>query len=114
MKARSLNDIRKEVQKEEREKYLRERYRWMTDNLQTAIEHTTVCALGALERLGYSDEELKKFFEEIIFVYNYPPFRGKELKAEDLKRNYEKKLGVDFSKIITTFESEDEFVKKYK
>ena len=34
--------------------------------------------------------------------------------AEDIKKQYEKKLGVDFSRSKTTFETKEEFVKKYR
>lgn len=114
MKARTLKDIEKEVRKEERDKYLSDRYDIMTDTLQTAIEHTTICAIVALERLGLSEKTIKKFFDEIIFVYDYPPFFGKLIRAEDVKKEYEKKLGVDFSRIKTTFETKEEFIKKYR
>jgi hypothetical protein len=114
MKARTLKDIEKEIRKEERDKYLNDKYDTMVDVLQTAIEHTTVCALAAMERMGLSERTMKKFFDEIIFVYDYPPFYGKRVKAEDIKKQYEKKLGVDFSRIKTTFETKEEFVKKYR
>ena len=113
MKVKTIDQIRKEIHKEEKEKYLELQHGWMTDTLQTAIEHTTICALAALDRMGMSEEQQKEFFKEIIFVYNCPPFFGKAVKAEDVKKRYEEKLGISFKDIKTTFETKEEFVKKY-
>ena len=112
MKVRDCTKCRKAIEEETKKWYLSQQYRWMNDLLQTAVEHTTVCALAVMERRGRSPEYIKKFFEDLCFMYDFPDFFGKKIRAEDLKAKYEKKYKIDFNDIRLTFESEKEFVKK--
>lgn len=113
MKVKTMTDVRKEVEKEVSRKYYHDQYNWLTSLIQTCTEHTTVCALAVMEMRGRSPEYIKKFFEDLCLIYDMPVINGKIIKAEEMKRDYEKKYDINFDSIKVHFESEEEFLKKY-
>lgn len=112
MKTKTCAQCRKEITEEVKKGYLKDEYEWMTNLLQSAVEHTTVCALAVMEKRGRSKDYIRKFFDDLCFVYDMPSIFGKQIKAEDVKKRYEKEYGIDFNRIKVHFESEKEFVKK--
>ena len=112
MKTKTCAQCKKEIRDEIKKEYRKDEYQWMIDLMQSAIEHTTVCAIAVMERRGRSKDYIQKFFNELCFVYDMPSIFGKEIRAEDVKRRYEKEYNIDFDKIKVHFESEKEFVKK--
>lgn len=113
MKVKTISDVRKEVEAEVKEKYYRDQYRWMTNLIETCTEHTVVCSIAVMEMRGRSPEYIRTFFKDLCLMFDMPAINGKVIKAEDVKKDYEKRYGLDFDLVRPHFESEEEFLKKY-
>lgn len=91
--------------------YLKEQYKWHADNADSFAAFTTVCAIAVMERRGRSPEYIKKFFEDLCFMYDYPEFNGKRVDMVTLMKQFEEEHGLDFNKIHLHLESEKEFIR---
>ena len=113
MKVKTMSEMRKEVEAEVKEKYYKDQYKWMTDLIKTCSEHTAVCAVAVMVMRGRSPEYIRAFFRDLCLIFDMPAINGKVIRAEDIKKDYEKRYGLDFDLIRPHFESEEEFLKKY-
>lgn len=113
MKVKTCSQCKKEIEKKLRDECLRNEYQYMTDTIESAVQHSMVGVVAALEKKGLSKQYIKKFFEDMCLIFDMPTF-GKKVLAKDLKKRYEKEYGISFDSIKVHFESEEEFVKENK
>ena len=111
MKARTdCTKCRVAIYKQAQTDYLKEQYKWHADNADSFAAFTTVCAIAVMERRGRSSEYIKKFFEDLCFIYDYPEFHGKRVDMVETIKQYAEKYGLDFGKIHLHLQTEKEFV----
>ena len=72
---------------------------------------STIAALAVHHRRGRSRTYIRTFFDEMCFLFDYPPCFGKQLDMLELKKFFEDNYGIDFSKIKLHLENEKSFVK---
>ena len=105
---------RKAIYQEAKEAYLKNEYAFFSDSVHSLATFTTVAVLAVMERRGRSPEYIKKLYDDICFMYDYPEIFGKQLTMTELIHKFEKEYEIDFSKIKVHIESEKEFVKEMK
>lgn len=105
---------RKAVYKEAETAYLKHQYSWFADASKSFAIFSTVAVLAVMERRGRSPEYIRKLYDDICFMYDYPDIFGKQLTMTDLMKKFEHEYGIDFDKIHVHLESEKEFMKEVK
>lgn len=112
MKARTdCSKCRVDIYRQAKTDYLKEQYKWFTECADSFATLTAVCAIAVMYRRGRSPEYIKKFFEDMCFMYDYPEFNGKRVDMVTLMKQFEEEYGLDFSKIHLHLESEKEFIR---
>lgn len=111
MKVKDCASCRKQIYKEAETAYLKEQYRYFEGTAYSMAVFTAVAALAVLHRRGRSPEYIRKFYDDLCFIYDYPDVMGKSIDMTTLMHRFEKEYGIDFKKINLHIESEKEFVK---
>lgn len=118
MKARSLDQCvkqaYKEAYKEAEESFLKKQYALYKDMAYTFTVLATAADLATHLRRGRSPEYIKKLFDEMCFMYDYPELYGKPLHLTEVMKKLEDECGIDFKKIKVHLETEEQFVKSIK
>lgn len=115
MKARTdCKKCRESIYKESEEQYLKNEYRFFSDAAYSMAIFSTIVALSVQHRRGRSAAYIRKFFDEMCFIFDYPEFFGKRLDMIEMKQFFEDKYEIDFNKIKLHLESEKEFVRGAK
>lgn len=82
-----------------------------------SIDSATACVLAmciwVLEHEGKSEEEIRRFYDDLRFIMETSEVLGKKIKAEDAMKTYTEKYGFDFDNIDVPFESKAQFIKRY-
>lgn len=55
--------------------------------------------LLVLDQRKWHKEKIIKFYEDILYILDFPQLLGKELHDYDVKKYLTKKYGIDFSKV---------------
>ena len=88
------------------------------EGVAESIDSATACVLSmciwVLEHEGKSEEEIRRFYEDLRFIMETSEAFGKKIKAEDAMKMYAEKYGFDFDNIEVSFESKSEFIKRYR
>lgn len=112
MKARTnCSECRKKIYKEAETEYLKHEYRWFGDAAYSMAVYSAVACLAVMRRRNRSRAYIRKFFDEMCFVFDYPEIFGKRVSMTDLMKIFEEEYGIDFSKINVHLETEKEFIK---
>lgn len=112
MKARTnCTECRKKIYKEAETEYLKHEYRWFNDAAYSMAVYSTVAGLAVMRRRNRSRAYIRKFFDEMCFIFDYPEIFGKRVSMTDLMKIFEEEYGIDFSKINVHLETEKEFIK---
>ena len=116
MKSR-VNDCRKcrqQIHEQETELFIQQQYKFLPEVGRNVAEFTTIVALSVMLRRGRSKQYIKKFFDDMVFMFDYPEFKGKRIRSSDLQKKFEDEYGIDFSRIKLHFEKYGEFKKAVK
>ena len=105
---------RQKIHEEETEKFIEQQYKFLPEVGQNVAEFATVVALSVMLRRGRSKEYIRKFFDEMVFMFDFPPFLGKRLTASEMQKKFEDDYGIDFKRIKVHFEEYNEFKKSVK
>ncbi len=107
-------ECRKRIYKEAENEYLKHEYSFFTDAAYSMAIFATVAILSVMHRRGRSKRYIRKLFEDICFIYDYPEVRGKRIDMTEMVHLFETEYGIDFGKIKLHLESEEEFIKSVK
>ena len=87
------------------------------EGVAESIDSATACVLSmciwVLEHEGKSEEEIRRFYDDLRFIMETSEVLGKKIKAEDAMKMYAEKYGFDFDNINVPFESKAQFIKRY-
>ena len=115
MKARTDCTVcRKRIYDEAKEAYLKREYAYFRDSAYSMAVYATVCAIAVMTRRGRSKDYIRKFFDEMCLIYDYPAQFGKELTMNELMKQFEKEYGIDFRRINVHIETEEQFIREVK
>lgn len=114
MKAINCNQCRAKIRKEEEIKFLQKQYAIYKDFVYSFAVFSTAAVLSVMLRRGRSKEYIRKLFDEICFMYQFPAVKGKAVTLPDIIKMLEKEYGIDFSKISVNIETENEFITSAK
>lgn len=115
MKARTnCSECRKRIYKEAETAYLKTQYQWFGDAAYSMAIFSTVACLAVMKRRSRSKDYIRKFYDEMCFMYDYPEFFGKRVTMTELMKNFEEEYGIDFSRIKLHLETEKEFLRSVK
>lgn len=88
------------------------------EGVAESIDSATACVLSmciwVLEHEGKSEEEIRRFYDDLRFIMETSEAFGKKIKAEDAMKTYTEKYGFDFDNINVSFESKAQFIKRYR
>lgn len=101
---------RKEIYKEAEEAYLKQKYSILNENAYTMAVFATAAVLAVMHRRGRSKRYIRKLYDEICFLYDYPAYMGKELHMTEAMKILEKDYGIDFRKLKIHTETEKQFL----
>lgn len=114
MKARvklpNCDKCRREIYAEAEEAFLKQQYVIYKDMSYTFTVLATVAALSTFYRKHRTPEYIKKVFDGMCEMYDFPEVFGKKLQLSDMMKTLEEECGIDFSKIIVHLETEEEFI----
>lgn len=82
--------------------------------IDSAACSAAVMSLAVLDRMGFTDEQMKKFFDEYVLISSISEVFGKAITAEDAMKKYEERLGIDFDKIECHYETKSHFMSRYR
>ena len=82
--------------------------------IDSAAVSAAVMSIAALSGMGFTDEQLKEFFDRYVMISATPNVFGKAIREVDVKEMYEKKLGIDFNKIECHYETKEAFMKRVR
>lgn len=112
MKAKTnCSECRKKIHKEAETEYLKREYRWFSDAAYSMAVYSAVACLAVMRRRNRSRAYIRKLFDEMCFVFDYPEIFGKRVSMTDLMKIFEEEYGIDFSKINVHLETEKEFIR---
>ena len=111
MKVRTnCEHCRKEIYKEAEEAYLKQKYSILSENAYTMAVFATAAVLAVMHRRGRSKRYIRKLYDDICFIYDYPEYKGKELHMTEVMEILEKEYGIDFGKLTVHTETEKQFL----
>lgn len=115
IKATNCTQCRKKIHEEERDEYLKQQYAWLRDGMYTMACMSTAVALSALMIRGRSREYVRKFFDDMVMLYDTGTVLGKKLVLTDVMKQLQEEYDIDFGRVHVNFdESEKEYVKSCK
>ena len=82
--------------------------------IDSAAVSAAVMSIAALSGMGFTDDQLKEFFDRYVMISATPNVFGKAIREVDVKEMYEKKLGIDFNKIECHYETKEAFMKRVR
>lgn len=111
MKAKTnCAECRKKIYREAETEYLKHEYKRFSDAAYSMAVYSTVAGLAVMRRRNRSRAYIRKFFDEMCFVFDYPEIFGKRVSMTDLMKIFADEYGIDFSKITVHLETEKEFI----
>lgn len=117
MKARIQNceQCKKQIAKEQDKKCLEcqyEMFKVIADDIGKAM---AVAMIAVCERRGRKADYIKKFYEDLIFILDYPEVFGKKsLNSSEMMDEYARKYGIDFNRVQLKVETKDECLRRHK
>lgn len=114
MKSINCSACRKKIYKEAEAAYLKNEFAYFENAAYSMAMFSTIVALSVHHRRGRSKEYIKKFFDEMCFIFDFPELFGRRIDMLEAKAMLEKEYGIDFSKIVLHLETEKEFIHDLK
>lgn len=115
VRVKNCTDCRKQIHKEERELYIKQQYAWLKDGMFTMATLSTAVALVALRKRGRSRAYIRKFFDDMVMLYDTGSVMGKQIVLTDVMKQLETEYDIDFRRIHVNFvETEKEFMQHFK
>lgn len=114
MRVANCKKCRERIFKKAEEAFLKQQYVIYKDMSYTFTVLATVAALSTFYRKGRTPAYIKKVFDEMCEIYDFPEVFGKKLQLSDMMKTLEEECGIDFSKIVVHLETEEEFIKSAK
>lgn len=111
MKTMTCEQCRKKIQKEEQDKFLKSQYEIVKNFISSICCYTTTAALMVMVKRGRSPEYIRKFFDDLVFIYSTPNLFNKKIDMVTEMKYLEKNYGIDFNRIEVHMEDEKEFCK---
>lgn len=117
MKARIQNceQCKKQIAKEQDKKCLECQFDMFQATADDIGKAMTAAMIAVLDRRGRTPEYIRKFFDDLVFILDFPEIFGKQtLHSETMKEEFAKKYGIDFSRIEIKTETKAECFRRYK
>lgn len=115
VRANNCGECRKRIHQEEKEAYLKNQYAWLKDGMHTMAVMSTVVALSTLMKRGRSKEYVRKFFDDMVMIYDTGSILGKPIILTEVMKQLEEIYGIDFDRINVHYdETEKEFMNHFK
>ena len=114
MKARTLKDMQKEVQREVDRQNAEYQYEIYTKCVDDMFKGAAAAMVAVLHRRGRSKAYIQKFFDEFIGILEYPDVFGKALTTTELFELFTKEYGLDFNRIHVRCETLEEYKRRNK
>lgn len=89
-------------------------YEVFANCIDSAAISAAIMAIGALDSLGLTDDQLKEFFEKYVLISGMTHFFGEAVREEDVRKRYEERLGIDFDRIECHYETKAHFMARYR
>ena len=105
---------RQKIHEEETELFTQQQYKILPQVGKNVAEFATVVALSVMIRRGRSKRYIEQFYDDIVFMFDYPEFMGKRITASEMQKRLETEYGIDFSRIKVHFEEYNEFKRSLK
>lgn len=94
----------------QREDLMYEIFSTAADSIASGI---TAVAITALEHEDFSEEQIKKFYEDFRLFLETPEIFGKKITAEEEIPKIEERYGIDINNLTVNIESKTRFHKRY-
>lgn len=114
MRVANCKKCRERIFREAEEAFLKQQYAVFKDMAYTFTVLATVAALSTFYRKNRSAAYIKKVFDGMCEMYDFPEVFGKKLQLSDMMKTLETECGIDFSKIVVHLETEEEFIESAK
>lgn len=114
MKTIDCKQCRKRIVEETNRLNAENEYKIYEEITDCIAQATSAAMIAVMDRWGRSPQYVKKFYEEFLFVLNYPEVFGKAITSNGLMEQYKEKYGIDFSRIHIRIQAKDEFFHENK
>ena len=115
MKVRDCEKCKKAIAKEQEKACMSCQYDMFSKTADDIGKSMAAAMIAVLDRRKRTPDYIRKFFDDLIFILEYPDIFGKEqLHAESMKEHFEKKYGIDFDRIKIKVETKEECFRRYK
>lgn len=100
----------KACRKQLKQKVYDMKYDFFVEASDAVARGIMIAFVAALDRRKYSKQYVKKMYEDMLLILDYPEVFGKQLESEELAKEFSEKYGIDFDKVRLKIENKKEFM----
>lgn len=86
------------------------KYDYFAEASDSVARGIMIAFVSVLDRRKYSKQYIRKMFEEMLLILDYPEVFGKQLESEELAQVFSEKYDIDFDRVRLKIEDKKEFM----
>lgn len=100
----------KECRKQLEQKVYDMKYDFFAEASDAVARGIMVAFVSVLDRRQYSKQYIRKMYEDMLLILDYPEVFGKQIESEELAKEFSEKYGIDFDEVKLKIEDKKEFM----
>jgi hypothetical protein len=113
-RVRTCDQCRKKIAEEVRKQCALWQYEMFRDIVEDVVRASATAMIAVLDRRELSKNYIQKFFDDLVFVLDYPEIYGKKLESLEMQEYFAEKYAIDFNRIKAKCETKQEFMHREK
>jgi hypothetical protein len=110
MKAISCKKCRENWEKAIAQQIYDMKYEYFAEASDAVARGIMIAFVAALDRRQYSKQYIRKMYEDMLLILDYPEVFGKQIESEELAKEFSEKYGIDFDRARLKIEDKKEFM----
>ena len=110
MKAINCKKCRENWEKAFTQQLYELKYDYFAEASDSVARGIMIAFVSVLDRRKYSKQYIRKMFEEMLLILDYPEVFGKQLESEELAQVFSEKYDIDFDRVRLKIEDKKEFM----
>ena len=90
------------------------KYDYFAEASDAVTRGLMIAFVAVLDRRKYSEQYVRKMFEEMLLILDYPEVFGRQLESEKLAEDFSKKYNIDFDRVRLKIENKKEFMHRVR
>lgn len=110
MKVKTCEKCKKEILKQVRNEISLKKYDYFVEASESVARGILIAFVAVLDRRGLSKDYIRKMYNDMLLILDYPEVFGKTTTAEEYVEIFSKKYGINFDDVKLKIESKEEFM----